>query len=180
MPGAQHPLLQLAEEAIRAFVMERRTLRPPGSLAETCPRANVPAGAFVSLMAEGHLRGCLGTTEPAFSTLAEEVIQNAISAATRDPRFPPVQPAELTRVVISVDVLNPPEPIQDLSTLDHLQFGVIVRSRDRQGVLLPNIGHIHSVTEQVAIAREKAGLTPHEDVAIFRFTVTRFQTHNVR
>jgi len=175
MSDARHPLIQLAAEAIQAFVMEQRTLTPPDTLAEVFPQANAPAGAFVSLKTAGKLRGCIGTTEPACSTLAEEVIRNAIKAATRDPRFSPIQSIELAGLVISVDVLNTPEPIQDLSKLDHLKFGIIVRSGDRQGVLLPNIDNIHSVTEQLAIAREKARLTPHEEATIFRFTVTHFQ-----
>lgn len=132
------------------------------------------AGVFVCLKREGELRGCIGTTEPTKATLVEEVISNAIAAASRDPRFPPIQAAELPGLLISVDVLSPPEPVLDLALLDHRRFGVLVRSGTRHGVLLPAIEGVDSVVDQLTLVRQKAGLAPGDAVELFRFEVTRY------
>ena len=96
-----HPLVKLAKEAIESYIREKRTPKPPE---EPVPEMQGRAGAFVSLHdSRGNLRGCIGTIEPQQPTVAQEVIQNAISAATRDPRFPPVQPEELEGLDIKVE-----------------------------------------------------------------------------
>jgi AmmeMemoRadiSam system protein A len=174
MEQGHHPLVLLATEAIAAFVRERRVIDPPADLFERYPAAAGRAGVFVSLKARGRLRGCIGTTEPTRETLAVEVIENAIAAATRDPRFPPVQVKELAELSITVDVLSQPEPVVDVSQLDHRRYGVIVRSGTRRGVLLPDLEHVNSVAEQLAIARLKAGLSPDEPIDVFRFEVARY------
>ena len=97
------------------------------------------AGVFVSLHKSGALRGCIGTIEPAQPNVAQEIIHNAISAATRDPRFPPVRPDELNDLEISTDVLGEPEMITSLDELDPKRYGVIVEKGYRRGLLLPNL-----------------------------------------
>jgi len=77
-----------------------------------CIRDRDKAGVFVSIHKFGGLRGCIGTFEPATENVAEEIIANAISSATRDPRFPAVAPNELKDLSYSVDVLTKPEPIE--------------------------------------------------------------------
>lgn len=66
------------------------------------------AGAFVSLRAHGQLRGCIGTTGPTTESVAWEIVQNAVSACARDPRFAPVGVNELDSLEYSVDVLGQP------------------------------------------------------------------------
>lgn len=132
------------------------------------------AGVFVSIKKHGQLRGCIGTTEPTQINILEEVKQNAISAATRDPRFEPVSIDELADLVYSVDVLKPAEPIADMEELDPTRYGVIVRSGYRTGLLLPNLEGIETAAEQVAIARKKAGIGPKESVKMERFEVVRY------
>lgn len=165
----------LAADAIEAFVSWQRIIEPPSRLFVEMPDALMPAGAFVCLKLQGRLRGCIGTTEPIRETLADEVIENAISAATRDPRFPRVQSDELTELCVSVDVLSPSEPVTDLDELDHRRYGIILRSGDRRSVLLPDIEGINSVQEQVSAAREKAGLRPHDQIELLRFEVRRYR-----
>ena len=133
------------------------------------------AGAFVSLKKHGELRGCIGTIEPVRRNLAEEIINNAVSAGVDDPRFWAVQLEELPELTISVDVLAPPEPIDDEDDLDPKRYGVIVSARGRVGLLLPNLEGIDTVAEQVGIARQKAGLRPDEPVQLARFEVTRYE-----
>lgn len=165
----------LAAEAIETFLSLQRILEPPKSLFIHAPEARNPAGVFVCLKHGGQLRGCIGTTEPVYETLAQEVIHNAIGAATRDPRFSPVRPSELDALVISVDVLGPSEPAPHPSMLDHRRFGIIVQSGEQRSVLLPGIEGIHSVAEQLAVALEKAGLHPDAPVEVLRFEVTRYR-----
>ena len=175
MSDFRHPLVRLALEAIQAFVLEQRTIDPPESLFTEVPTARERAGAFVCLKLGGQLRGCIGTTEPTQATLATEVIQSAIGAATRDPRFPAIYHAELEELAVSVDVLGVPERILDFSELDHRRYGVIVQSGTRHGVLLPDIEGIDSVADQVAQVLNKAGVDPGEGAQYFRFVVTRYR-----
>ena len=165
---------ELARLAIEKFVLAGETLEPPldvqGTLAER-------AGVFVTLRtSDGQLRGCIGTIEPAHSTVAEEVIQNAISAATRDSRFPPVARHELAGLSYGVDVLARTEPARGPEDLDATRYGVIIESRDgsRRGLLLPRIEGIDSVEDQWQAVHLKAGIAPGPPVRVERFTVTRF------
>lgn len=132
------------------------------------------AGVFVSIKKHGQLRGCIGTTEPTQTNIIEEIKMNAISAATRDPRFEPVSIAELDDLVYSVDVLKKAEPITGMEELDPARYGVIVRNGYRTGLLLPNLEGIETAAEQVAIARKKAGIGEKEPVKLERFEVVRY------
>ncbi|OEF95854.1 AmmeMemoRadiSam system protein A [Desulfuribacillus alkaliarsenatis] len=133
------------------------------------------AGVFVSIHKQGQLRGCIGTIEPTSVKLADEMIRNAIAAASEDPRFAPVKPQELQLLDIKVDILHPPEAIDRKSQLDIERYGVIVESGDKRGLLLPNIDGINSIEEQVAIARQKAGIAADERVKMYRFEVERHE-----
>ncbi|MBN1289905.1 MAG: AmmeMemoRadiSam system protein A [Actinobacteria bacterium] len=133
------------------------------------------AGVFVSLKKQGELRGCIGTIEPATASIAEEIAGNAVSSATRDPRFPPVSPEELDDLEYSVDILEEPEEISDISFLDPQEYGVIVRSGRRSGLLLPDLEGVDTPENQVAIARMKARISPSEPVQLYRFKVTRYR-----
>lgn len=134
------------------------------------------AGAFVSLFvrATEELRGCIGTLEPTHSTLREEIAFNAVAAATRDPRFPPVHADELCLLKIKVDVLLPPEPVTDLAELDPRRYGVVVIQGAARGLLLPDLPDVNDVNTQLAIAMQKGGIQPHLPMTIKRFSVLRF------
>lgn len=165
-------LVQLARGTLETYVREGKKIKPPVPL----PREfQERAGVFVSLKKHGQLRGCIGTTAPATANIAEEIINNAISAGVHDPRFDPVEPDELEDIVYSVDVLKEPEPIDSMDELDPQKYGVIVRSGRRSGLLLPNLEGIDTVEEQVSIARQKAGIGPGEPVELERFEVVRYR-----
>lgn len=131
------------------------------------------AGAFVSLKKHGQLRGCIGTISPAYGSLAEEIAGNAVSAASRDPRFLPVEEHELNDLVYSVDILGKPEPATR-EQLDPKRYGVIVTLGSRRGLLLPDLEGVDTVEEQLRIACQKAGIRPDEPYAIERFEVIRY------
>jgi len=134
----------------------------------------VRAGVFVSLKKNGELRGCIGTFLPVQENVAMEIIINAISAATEDPRFYPVDAEELSELTISVDVLGAPEPAHSEDDLDPARYGIIVSNGSRRGLLLPMLDGVDTVAQQIAITRQKAGIGFNETIEIYRFTVTRY------
>ena len=164
--------LELARQAVERYVQDREVIAPPGELP---PELSEPKGAFVTLRIKRELRGCIGTLSPTRANLAEEIIANAISAATADPRFPPLGADELPDLNYEVDILSPLEPISGEADLDPEQYGVVAEAGGRRGVLLPAIEGVTTVAKQVAIARQKAGIAPDEALRLFRFTVTRFR-----
>lgn len=166
-----HPLVQLARETIELYVRQHRIINEP---VELTPEMSQRAGVFVSLHRQGALRGCIGTIEPTQVNVAREVIANAISAATRDPRFPPVRPDELQDLEISVDVLMPAEPVASLAELDPKRYGVIVSLGNRRGLLLPDLEGVDTAEYQVEIALRKAGIRPQEKYNLSRFEVVRY------
>lgn len=165
--------VELALRSLEHYLRHGTVMQPPAEVPEEFARRR--AGVFVSFKKAGELRGCIGTIEPTRATLAEEIIYNAISAGTRDPRFPPVTTDELPYLDCSVDVLEEPEPVEGLGQLDPSRYGVIVRKGRRTGLLLPDLEGVDTAEQQVAIAREKAGIRPEErDVELLRFRVTRY------
>jgi len=133
------------------------------------------AGAFVSLHKSGQLRGCVGTISATAGCIADEIIQNAISAGLRDNRFEPVTAEELPWLTYKVDILREAEDISSPEELDVKRYGVIVTNGMRRGLLLPNLDGIDTVEEQIAIAKRKAGIRENEKVDLQRFEVTRHE-----
>ena len=171
MAEASDAVVKLARDTVEGYVREKATPQPK----ELTPEMRARAGVFVSLHKHGELRGCIGTFEPTQANVAEEIMANAVSSATRDPRFPPVAPSELDDLEYSVDILTQPEPVQDKSQLDAGRYGVIVESGFRRGLLLPDLEGVDSVERQIEICRLKAGISPDEPVKLYRFEVKRFK-----
>ncbi len=167
-----HPLVKLARDTIETYIKTGKVISPPPELSNEMKGR---AGTFVSLKKHGELRGCIGTFAPTQHNIALEVIQNAISASTRDPRFPPVASEEIGKIDISVDVLTEPEKITSIAELDPKKYGVIVTKGWRRGLLLPDIEGVDTVEEQIYIAKRKAGIMPDEDVELMRFEVKRYK-----
>ncbi len=165
------PWVRLAWQSVESYVLNRRVMETPEDLPEEL--LNRRAGAFVSIHRQGQLRGCIGTIAPARNCLAREIIENAVSASSTDPRFDPIRPEELKWLEISVDVLGEPEDISSEDDLDVKRYGVIVRRGSRRGLLLPDLDGVDTPQQQVAIARRKAGIGPKEKVELQRFEVVR-------
>lgn len=165
---------ELVRLTVESFIRYGTVIEPPAR-----PRGVLAtrAGVFVTLRtSDDQLRGCIGTIEPVRSNVAEEIIQNAISAATRDSRFTPVSNSELSDLRYGVDVLSVSEPASGPEDLDPSVYGVIVETLDgsRRALLLPRIEGIDSVENQWFAVHSKAGISPGSPVRVERFTVMRF------
>ncbi|TCP55780.1 uncharacterized protein (TIGR00296 family)/AmmeMemoRadiSam system protein A [Tumebacillus sp. BK434] len=170
--AAETPFVRLARAALETYVQEEQMIAPPALMPAEMKRAG---GCFVSIKQQGRLRGCIGTVDAVTGSLAEEIIRNAIAAGTADDRFFPVEEEELDGLIYNVDVLEPAEPVTDLSELNPRVYGLIVVQGDRSAVLLPALDGVYTVDEQVRYAKEKAGIAQDETgVELFRFQVTRY------
>lgn len=170
---AEDTLPRLARKAVESYVLSGVQITYSADTELLKQRA----ACFVSIRKHsGELRGCIGTIDPVKDSLADELITNAIHAATRDPRFPPVLAAELEALKYSVDILGPPEPAV-IEELDASVYGVIVEdeSGSRRGLLLPDIEGVDSVVHQIEIAARKAGIPPDVKLRLSRFRVQRFR-----
>ncbi len=170
--ASEDPYVQLARKTVETYVRTGKKLRVPEGLPEEMYSRR--AGVFVSLKEEGRLRGCIGTIAPVRGSIAEEIIENGISAAAKDPRFHAVEPEELDRLEYSVDVLGETEKIDSPEKLDVKRYGVVVSRGYRRGLLLPDLEGVDTVEEQIEIARRKAGIPEDaEDIRLERFEVVR-------
>jgi AmmeMemoRadiSam system protein A/AmmeMemoRadiSam system protein B len=167
----EDPYVRLARETVESWVLDRKTPGVPDWA--TAEMKQNRAGVFVSIHKDGKLRGCIGTFLPTRECIAKEIISNAVSASTRDPRFDPIGPEELKWLEINVDVLSTPEPIGGKEELDVKRYGVIVSSGSRRGLLLPDLDGVDTVDEQVDIARRKAGIREQDPITLERFEVVR-------
>ncbi len=162
----------LARKSLEHYVTTGRRMDLPDALPKEMTGRS--AGVFVSVHKNGELRGCIGTIAPVQDNIACEIVENAISAAAFDPRFPPITPDELTQLQYSVDVLGEPEAVASMDALDAKRYGVIVTKGNRRGLLLPDLDGVDTPQQQVAIAKQKAGIGADEKgVALARFEVVR-------
>ena len=166
-----HPLVKLAVCSAEHFIETGKPLTCPDPLPESLKKN---AGVFVSIKKQGSLRGCIGTITPKYKNLAEEVIQNALLAASQDPRFNPIQQRELPSLTFSVDVLTPLEKIENLQGHNIKQLGLLVQGEGKQGVLLPDLENIKSAEQQLKVCLKKGGFNSLDTYEIFRFEVKRF------
>lgn len=165
------PYVALARESLEVYIRSQKVL----PLRKSLPKELLTqqGGVFVSLKKFGELRGCIGTIAPVRENLAQEIISNAISAGTRDPRFMPVEEKELPYLEYSVDVLKDAEQIDTLEKLDVKRYGVIVSDEHRRGLLLPDLDGVDTPLQQISIALHKAGMDPDEPFMLERFEVVR-------
>jgi AmmeMemoRadiSam system protein A len=135
-------LLRLARTSLERAV--RGEGAPPLDLTTLSPVLQSEGAAFVTLTVHGQLRGCIGSLEP-YQPLAEDVCEHAVAAALQDPRFPPVRPAELSRIHIEVSRLTHPQPLPYTNAADLLNKlrpgvdGVILRDGFRRATFLPQV-----------------------------------------
>lgn len=167
----EDPYVKLARESLEYYINNKKKMKIPDNLISDL--VNNKAGVFVSIHKNDFLRGCIGTISPTTSSIANEIIQNAVSAGISDPRFSIVKKKELPYLQYKVDVLLPSVPINSIDELDVKKYGVIVYHQFKSGLLLPNLEGIDTVEDQVKIAKQKAGIKDHEKCKMERFEVIR-------
>jgi AMMECR1 domain-containing protein len=132
----------------------------------------------------------MGTYLPLRQNIAEEVIYNAIAAATEDYRFGPIQDKELSSLSYIVYILSEPELVRDLKELDPKKYGIIIKIAPitpsgnvvfnghfvaKTGLLLPDLEGVDTTEQQIAIACQKGGINPlKEKILIYKFTVEKY------
>jgi len=169
--------VKLAKNTIETYVKTGKKIEIPKDLPEEF--YNCRKGVFVTIYKinpEKKLRGCIGTFLPTKENITQEIIDNAISAATCDYRFNPISENELDELVYETSILNSPEQIYSSHDLDVKRFGVIVKSADgKSGLLLPNINGVETPEHQISIACQKAGINlEKEEIELYRFTIIKY------
>jgi uncharacterized protein (TIGR00296 family) len=186
------PCISLAKQVVEKYVKEKKVFELPSELPENVLRER--AGTFISIEKEGQLRACIGTYLPTRPTIAEEIIRNAIAAATEDHRFGPIQPEELPLLSYKVYILEEPEPVEGVLSLDPKKYGVIVKTTPfvypnqeinvefdgktpcKTGLLLPDLEEIDTPEKQFVLACEKGSIDPEkEKTFIYRFGIEKHQ-----
>lgn len=168
----EDPYVRLARKALEEYMPKHIPIKVPKGLPEEMLKQK--AGVFVSLKKEGRLRGCIGTIAATTASIAEEIIQNAVSAGMDDPRFPEIRPEELPELEYSVDVLGAAQVVTSLDQLDVKKYGLILTKGRKRGLLLPNLEGVDTVEQQIEITRQKAGIRENEqDIRMERFEVVR-------
>jgi len=168
----RHPYISLAVQSVNHFFDKCEKLPCPKDLS---PDLRGKAGVFVSIKRKDQLRGCIGTLNPQEPNLAMEIIENAVKAAIKDPRFSPITPQEVPNLNFAVDVIFPMERVEGSLDLDPKVYGLVVKSKKRQGVLLPNLEGVKSVEDQIKICRAKGRIKETDPQELYRFKVDRFR-----
>lgn len=174
-PAEAAQLLALARDSIRHGLEHGRPLAADPALGGALVQ---PGACFVSLHEGADLRGCIGRTE-ASPRLVDQLLDNAWSAAFRDPRFPPLRGAELAALSLEVHVLTPMQPLP-FSTLDDLYAklrrgvdGLQLETAAKRGVFLPVMWEqLPEPREFVRQLLRKAGIRETEPFTAQRFEAT--------
>jgi len=184
-----NPLVNLAKQTVETFIKEGKIILMPTDFPKEFLERK--AGTFVTIEREGNLRGCIGTYLPLRQNIAEEIIYNAIAAATEDYRFGPISKEELPYLSYTVYILSEPELVKDIKELDPKKYGIIVKtvplspSGDvvfnghfvaKSGLLLPDLEGVDTIEKQISIACQKGGIDPlREKILVYKFTVEKYK-----
>lgn len=171
-----NPYIQLAKNTIESYFRTGKIPPLPPGL----PRKilTLRAGVFVSIYKGQELRGCIGTYLPTEPNIAEEIISNAIAAATHDWRFSPITPDELNELSYSVYILEEPRQIKSLEELDPKKYGILIKSETgKTGLLLPDLDGIDTVEKQLSAVCHKCGVKlSNEKVVICKFSAEKYDS----
>ncbi len=167
--------VKLARQAVEAYIREREKISPPSNFPQDLSEKK--AGVFVTISDEdGKIRGCIGTYQPTKNSVAEEIIDNAISAATKDSRFKPLTESELNRITYCIYVLSALEKVKNLSDLNPERYGILLKAfSGKSALLLPGLPGIENAKEQFLVACQKGGIDPDEKISIYRFKAQKYE-----
>ncbi len=163
-------LARFARAHLRAHLGEVREV--PASEIPSAPWATTFGASFVTLRRpDGALQGCIGTLEP-YQALRDDVAENVVAAATRDPRGWPLEPGEVDELEVEVSILSPLERVAREEELRAGIDGVVISSGARRATFLPVMWErFASRDELMAALRAKAGIGPRSPLEIWRYTV---------
>lgn len=173
-------LLAIARKTVTTFV-------GMGKLPDVEARGKMlknPGAAFVTIEIDGKLRGCIGYTK-AIHPLYRTVMECSVSAATEDPRFSPLTPAEMESIEIEISVLTPLRKVDDLSSIQVGRHGLMISKGHRRGLLLPQVAVNNDWDRQTFLSQTcvKAGLPPDawkKGADVFAFEAQVFNEHEYR
>lgn len=181
----------LAKLAVESFIKEKKIIPLPSNLPKEFFEKK--AGVFATIEKNGELRGCIGTYLPIRKNIAEEIISNAVAAATEDYRFAPIQKEDLPHLSYTVYILSRPELVKDISGLNPKKYGIIVKTLpiisaektdvvfnghlpSKTGLLLPDLDGVDTVEQQISITCQKGGIDINkEKILIYRFAVEKYE-----
>ncbi|MCX6760876.1 MAG: AmmeMemoRadiSam system protein A [Candidatus Nealsonbacteria bacterium] len=184
-------ILEFTKQAVESYVKTGKIISPHKELGEDF--LNRKAGAFVTILKNKNLRGCIGTYMPTKKNIAEEIIYSAVAAASEDYRFGPIKKEELPSLSYEVYILDEPEMIKDMKELNPKKFGIVVKAvplsfptgidvafsghlRIKSGLLLPDLDGVDTVEQQISIACQKAGINPlKEKITIYKFIAKKYR-----
>ncbi len=180
-----NPYVKLAKRAVENYIEKGEIIEIPDDLPKEMMEKKF--GTFITIEKNGQLRGCIGTYLPTKENIAQEIIHNAIAAATEDYRFNPIQKEELSSLSYTVYVLEKPELVKDVKGLNPKKYGIIVRtapinhSMPKSALLLPDLQGIDTVEKQISIACQKGEIDlTHQKITIYRFTIQKHQQYTKR
>jgi len=169
-----NPYIKLAKDTVESYIKTGKIPPPPPRLPKKI--LNSRAGVFVSIYKGEELRGCIGTYLPTEPNIAEEIISNAVAAATRDYRFLPITEDDLPELSYSIYVLEEPRQIKNLDELDPKKYGILIKSETgKTGLLLPDLDGIDTMEKQLAAVCHKCGVRLSEEkVTVCKFGAKKF------
>jgi AmmeMemoRadiSam system protein A len=170
-------LPELAKISVETYVKQEKIIPSSNNLPKEFLKKR--AGVFVTIENQGHLRGCIGTYLPTQKNIAQELIQNAIGAATEDYRFGAILKEELPYLSYTVYILSKPEKVKNIKALNPKKFGIILKTHGlppKCGLLLPDLEDVDTVEQQIEICCQKGGIDKEkEKFVIFRFEVQKYE-----
>lgn len=143
------------------------------------PTLNSDCGCFVTIHQHGQLRGCIGNFQPR-QPLYKSIAEMAVAAASKDPRFPPLQLADLASISLEISVLSPLEKIAKVEEIEVGRDGIYLEQGYHRGVLLPQVATEHGWNRDTFLQQtcHKAGLSAeawkNPDTTIYRFSAEIF------
>lgn len=160
-----NPYVALAKTTVESYIKTGKIPPLPENISKKF--LTEKAGVFVSIYNGEELRGCIGTYLPTEPNIAEEIIGNAVAAATRDYRFQPITKKELAELSYSVYILEEPREIKSLEELDPKKYGILIKSETgKSGLLLPDLEGIDTVEKQLSAVCHKCGVRLSEEKVI--------------
>jgi len=170
------PYTNLAKSAVEDYIKDDKIIGPPKNFLPS-EFLSKKAGCFVTILENGNLKGCIGTYQPTRKNIAQEIIHNAIAAATEDYRFDSITENNLDNLSYEVYILEEPQLIKDTSELDPKKYGVLVKSDSgKSGLLLPDLEGLDTTKKQLKAVYNKAGINPDtENMQIYKFAAKKYK-----